>query len=247
MKTTLISVEKISKFFIRNSKKHYILNEISLEIYKGECLGIIGPSGSGKTTLCSIIQGLISPSSGNLFYYLPKQKQNYSIQTIFQDPESSLNPRMNIYFSLKEPLDLLKKNKKTFKNKIEEVLNFVGLSPEILPLFPYQISGGQKQRIAIARALLSETDLIICDEPTSSLDPINQKKILSLFQKIKQKFNITFLLVSHDLLAIQFLSDRIAVMEEGSIIEINNKYDLLRFPKKNLTKKLIFYSENNFF
>lgn len=151
---------------------------------------------------------------------------------------------MNIYSSLKEPLLLLKKNKINFENKLKEILSFVGLSSHILPLFPHQISGGQKQRIAIARALLTEADLIICDEPTSSLDPINQQKILKLFQKTKQQFNITFLFVSHDLSAVQFLADRIAVMEKGSIIEINNKCDLLKFPKETLTKELIFCSKN---
>lgn len=243
MKTVLVSIENVSKSFLRNSKKHLILNQVSLEIYQGECLGIIGPSGSGKSTLCSIIQGLTPPSSGALSYYVSQYKKNYSIQTIFQDTDSSLNPRMTIQNSLEEPLLLLKKNKSTFKQKIEEILDFVGLSLQILSRFPYQISGGQKQRVVIARALLAQPDLIICDEPTSSLDPVNQQKILNLFEKTKQQFNKTFLFVSHDILAVQQLADRIAVMEKGAIIEISSKYGLLNSPKEKLTKELIFSSQ----
>lgn len=243
MKNVLVSIENVCKSFSRNSKKHLILNQISLEIYQGECLGIIGPSGSGKSTLCSIIQGLTFPSSGTLSYYVSRYKKNYSIQTIFQDTDSSLNPRMTIQNSLEEPLLLLKKNKNTFKQEIEEILDFFGLPLQILSRFPYQISGGQKQRVVIARALLARPDLIICDEPTSSLDPVNQQKILNLFEKTKKQFNKTFLFVSHDMLAVQQLADRIAVMEKGTIIEINNKYNLLNSPKKNLTKELISSSQ----
>ena len=226
------------------------VNGVSFELRQGEILGLVGESGCGKSTLSRTIMRLQEAKSGeislngeNLLSLSGKKlrKKRHLWQMVFQDPYSSLNPRINISETLKGALS--RKNpalkNKEFKEKIENLLNIVGLSPQVAQKYPHEFSGGQRQRIAIARALAVEPKLIIADEPVSALDVSIQSQILNLFLDLQKKFNLSILFISHDLSVVRYISDRTAVMFGGKIVELEETEKIFSSPQHSYTKTLL--------
>ena len=206
------------------------IDNISLDIYEGETLGLVGESGCGKSTLGQALVRLINPTSGNIIFdnknlnsYSNKQlrKQRQYFQIIFQDPNSSLDPRSSIGKSIEEALiihgirDRLERQK-----RVSEMLNLVGISPNAFDRFPHEFSGGQRQRIGIARALILKPKLVVCDEPVSALDVSVQAQVLNLLNDLKDELSLTLLFISHNLSVVENVSDRIAIMYLGHIVEL---------------------------
>jgi len=205
---------------------------VSLEIEKGCVFGLVGESGSGKTTLGKIMLGVLKPDGGKVTLETDK------VQVIFQDPYNSLDPKMKIFDILAEGL-VIKKELDGMRKNIEEILELIKLPASALDKYPHQFSGGERQRIAIGRALLTRPELIICDEPVSSLDVTIQLQILKLLKDIQKRFNITYLFISHDLRVVRFICDRVAVMKDGKIVEEGNTSDIYSHPKHPYTKTLL--------
>ena len=223
------------------------VDNVSLAIQMGEIYALAGESGCGKTTLSKAIIKLIKPSRGEILYkseniYSGNINKDYSkqVQMIFQNPHSSLNPKMKIYDILKEPLDINTRYSKLHKkNLINNIVEEVGLSNNALNKYPHEFSGGQKQRIAIARALILNPDFLIADEPVSALDASIQAQIINLLTQLKKDRNLTILFISHDLNVIRYISDRIGIMYNGCLIEENKTSLLFSKPKNEYTKKLL--------
>ena len=228
----------------------HAVNNVSLDIQKGEILAIAGESGCGKSTLAKAIMKLIQSDSGeillngenvlNLKHNKDLKKFYQKVQMIFQNPYSSLNPKMKIGEILKEPLIINTNLKKEEITKIvEEKIEKVGLDKSALNLYPHEFSGGQRQRIAIARSLILNPEFIIADEPVSALDVSIQAQIINLLKQLKEDFNLTFLFISHDLSVIKYLSDRIAIMYLGEVVEIGRTEEIFKDPKHPYTKALL--------
>ncbi len=230
----------------------YALNNVNLDIKENEILGLVGESGSGKSTLGNCILKLITPTSGEVLFkgenILNKKKNELkefrkNAQMIFQNPYMSLNPRMKIYDILKEPLIINKKkdkkDKKEINQKIKEIINLTGIREEDLNRYPHEFSGGQRQRIAIARAIITNPIFIVADEPVSALDVSIQAQIINLMLELKQHLNLTMLFISHDLSVIKYISDTIAVMYLGEIVEIAEKDELFNNHKHPYTEALL--------
>ena len=225
------------------------VNDVSLKIFSGEIFALAGESGCGKSTLAKSIVKLVSPKTGDILFknksILKASKAEIkeyckSVQMVFQNPYSSLNPKMKIVDILKEPLDINTKFSKAKKlSLVEEVIKDVGLKTDCLNLYPHEFSGGQRQRIAIARALILEPEIIIADEPVSALDASIQAQIINLLKELKIKKNLTILFISHDMNVIKYLADRIAIMNEGRIIEEGYTNTIFKHPKDDYTKKLL--------
>ncbi len=238
------------KDFLGKSKGFvYALNGINLDIYKGETLGLVGESGCGKSTAGRCIIRLIEPDSGNIIFekkdlLLLSNKELKEIrkdmQIIFQNPYSSLNPRMKIKDILIEPLKLnTNLSKKEMEKKVDEILADVGLSSNIKDNFPHEFSGGQRQRIVIAKALILNPKFIIADEPISALDLSIQAQIIKLLKELKEKFNLTYIFISHDLSTIEYFCDRVAVMYLGEIVELGESQELFNNPLHPYTQILL--------
>ena len=253
--SNLISIENLSKSFLKNTilsnKKISVnaLENINLQIGYGEVVSLVGESGSGKSTLGRILLKLSNPDKGTirfdgLNFYSNKstelKKFRSAIQIIFQDPYSSLDPKRTIGYSISEPLIIQKKYRKAeIQEKVRKLLTAVGIDPDSAKRYPHEFSGGQRQRIAIARAISTEPKIIVADEPTSALDVTVQAQILELLLKLKDEQNISFLFISHDLAVVQQVSDSVAVMCEGRILEKGSTSQVLQNPLNGYTKSLI--------
>jgi len=254
-KSNLISIENLSKSFLRNTffSKNKIsvnaLENISLQIGHGEVVSLVGESGSGKSTLGRILLKLTNADKGTirfdgLDFYSNKstelKKFRSTIQIIFQDPYSSLDPKRTIGYSISEPLIIQSKYRATeIQEKVRKLLTAVGIDPDSAKRYPHEFSGGQRQRIAIARAISTEPKIIVADEPTSALDVTVQAQILELLLKLKDEQNISFLFISHDLAVVQQVSDSVAVLCEGRILEKGSTSQVLQNPLNGYTKSLI--------
>lgn len=232
-----------------NLKTEYIkaVDNVSFEIHAGETLGLVGESGSGKSTLGRTIIGLEPLTDGQILY--KGQKMNFKtdrvslskqIQIVFQDPYSSLNPRQTVGKLLAEPLSVHKiVDKKDIEQEVDRLLELVGLPSVAKERYPHEFSGGQRQRIGIARALALRPRLIICDEPVSALDVSIQAQIMNLFKKLQEELGLTYLFIAHGLGAVKYISDRIAVMNAGKIVEIGTAEQIFLNPQHEYTKKLL--------
>src|SRR5574344_142211 len=234
------------------SKRDYLfaLNDVSIDVYEGETLGLVGESGCGKTTLGRTIIRVIEPDAGEIFYRnenitrLSNQKMRQlrkELQIILQDPYSSLNQRITIGSALIEPMEVhhIGKNNKERKQKTIELLERVGLDESHFYRYPHEFSGGQRQRISIARALAVNPKFIICDESVSALDVSVQAQVLNLLNELKKEFHLTYIFISHDLSVVKFMSDRMAIMQNGCIIELNEADTVYQNPQTDYTRKLI--------
>ena len=228
----------------------WAVNDISFAVYPGETLGLVGESGCGKSTLARTILRLIEPQQGSIEFYgknITKlrgeamQVLRRELQIIFQNPFSALNPRMNICDLIIEPLVIHQtvKSKAQRQERAEYLLQRVGLNPDYLTSYPHQLSGGQRQRVCIARALALNPKFIICDESVSALDVSVQAQVLNLLKELQSEFNLTYIFISHDLSVVKFMSDRIMVMNQGKIEEIDSARAIYRSPQTEYTRKLI--------
>lgn len=236
--------------FGRGGRIFNAVDGVSFSVRKGEIVGLVGESGSGKTTTGRAIIRLAPVSAGNIFYggkeisglsdrdFMPYRKR---IQMIFQNPFNSLNPRMNIFQIVSEPLDIHFKemSREQKVDRVKELMLTVGLEPSHLKRYPHEFSGGQRQRIGIARALASEPEFVICDEPVSALDVSVQAQIVNLLQDLRRRLNLTLLFIAHDIAVVEYLCDRIMVMTEGKIVEQGESEELCRRPQNPYTQKLI--------
>jgi peptide/nickel transport system ATP-binding protein len=241
----------VQQFFTKEKKLIKAVDEISFELYPGETLGLVGESGCGKSTLSRTILQLISPTSGTVEFLgedLTKlssgqmRSKRREIQMIFQDPHACLNPLMTVGESIADALLIHHLASATeAKTKVEQMLERVGLTPtqEYYRRYPGELSGGQQQRIAIARALITEPKLVICDEPVSMLDATVQTQVLELMLDLKKQLNLTYLFITHDLWVARFFCDRIAVMNAGKIVEIGDTKDIFSNPQHPYTQKLL--------
>lgn len=223
---------------------------VSLKVKKGRTLGLVGESGCGKTTLGRSLLRLIEPTAGEIFYndknitHLPKnemREMRRKMQIVFQDPFASLNPRMSVGSILREPLDIhnIGQGDKEREDRVADLMNIVGLKTEMISRYPHEFSGGQRQRIGIARALAVDPEFIVCDESVSALDVSIQAQVLNLFLDLQDRFNLTYVFISHDLAVVKFIADEVAVMNAGKIVEINSAEGIYENPQDPYTKKLL--------
>lgn len=250
-------------FKIKNLKKYYTMkkglftkptiikavNGIDFEVKKGEIFSIVGESGCGKSTTAKLLMNIEKPSSGEILFkneninnFTKESLKEYrkKVQIIFQDPYSSLNPRWKVGKIIAEPLLLnTSLDKKEIKQKVLNIMRKVGLEENWYDRYPHQFSGGQRQRIGIARALILNPEVIICDEPVSALDVSIQAQVLNLLLELQKEFNLTYIFISHDLSVVQHISDTITVMYFGNIVEQNDVDSLFSNPKHEYTKKLL--------
>lgn len=249
---SLLKIDELSKSYGQRVKA---LNTISFEVTEGECVGIVGESGSGKSTLARMLLGLESYKEGKILFndqQIPPTKRSQvrqyrkDIQMIFQDATSTLNPKLPIWKSLIEPLDNFKELTPSFitegisrKQVAQELLEMVGLEKEMADRYPGELSGGQKQRVSIARAISIEPSLLVCDEPTASLDVTVQVQILQLLKELQKKTNMTILFISHDIRAVTYLCEKMIVLKNGYIVDSFGLEELYLDERHSYTKALI--------
>ncbi len=258
-KNVLVSLNNIRMYFkLKNSlwflggrKQVKAVDDVSLDIFENETLGLVGESGCGKSTLGKVILQLYTQTSGGVFYNgrnlseLPKEEMRRlrrELQIVFQDPYSSLNPRLTVWQLMSEPLiahGIYKKGDLALEEYVLKVMESCGLQRHMLHRYPHQFSGGQRQRLVIARALALNPKFVVCDESVSTLDVSIQSQIINLLLDLKEQNNLTYLFISHDLSVIRFISDRVAVMYLGSIVELCDTEMLFTSPSHPYTKALL--------
>lgn len=248
----LLEIKNLKQYFNEGKRNEVrAIEDISFDIYKGETLGLVGESGCGKSTTGKAIIKLNDITSGEILYEgqdiqkISKRKDllkfNKKIQMIFQDPYASLNPRLKVMDIVAEGIDIhkLASSKKDRKRRVYDLLETVGLSKEHANRYPHEFSGGQRQRIGIARALAVEPEFIIADEPISALDVSIQSQVVNLMLKLQKERGITFLFIAHDLSMVKYISDRIAVMHFGKIVELGSADEIYYHPLHDYTKSLL--------
>ncbi len=253
MKTPLIEVRNLKEYFDINmglfkTKPLKAVDDVSFFINKGETLGLVGESGCGKTTVGRTLLHLYKPTGGEILYNGKPIVTKADIREfrkkatmVFQDPYSSLNPRMTVSDIIGEPLDVHKmyKTKEERRDMILELMGQVGLNSEHASRYAHEFSGGQRQRIGIARALAMKPDFIVCDEPVSALDVSIQAQVINMFDELQEKMGLTYLFIAHDLLVVRHISDRIAVMYLGKMVELADAEEIYNHPLHPYSKALI--------
>lgn len=255
---SLLEIKNLKKYFpaagdwftrLFNKQEVKAVDGIELQIPEGDTLGLVGESGSGKTTTGRVIARLTDPTMGKIFYRdrditelkgRPLTELRQEIQMIFQDPSSSLNRRKMAGQMVSEPLkihNIVPKNK--LEDRLVQVMQSAGLSRRFLNRYPHEMSGGQRQRVGIARALAVDPEFIICDEPVTALDVSIQAQILNLLMELQEEYDLTYLFIAHDLSVVKHVSDRIAVMYLGKIMEVTDSYKLFESPKHPYSQSLL--------
>lgn len=249
-KEILLEVKNLRVEFGKRRKKFVAVDDVSFHIYKGETFGLVGESGSGKTTIGRAIIRLVEPAAGEIIFDGKKINGNIDkeldkevtrrIQMIFQDPMASLNERAKVEYIVSEGLYNFKnyKTDEERKAKVEKAMLDVGLLPEFLSRFPHEFSGGQRQRIGVARAIVMEPDLIIADEPISALDVSIRAQVLNLMADLQKRKGLTYLFIAHDLSVVRFITDRVAVIYKGKIVELAETERLYQNPLHPYTRAL---------
>jgi len=254
--SVILQVDHLKKYFPirrgvfrRQVGEVKAVDDISFEVFSGETLGLVGESGCGKTTAGRTIIRLYEPSDGHVHFQgsdLAKLKRRKlrqvrrSMQMIFQDPYASLNPRMSVYAIVCEPLEIFKVgDKNSRRERVAQLLQMVGMNPSLMNRYPHEFSGGQRQRIGLARALALNPDLIICDEPISALDVSIQAQVVNLLQELQEKLGLTYIFIAHDLSMVRHISDRVAVMYLGKIVELTDRDTLYKNPLHPYTQALL--------
>jgi peptide/nickel transport system ATP-binding protein len=253
---SVLEVRALSKTFSLRASKLFerkstlvAVDDVSFEVHEGETVGLVGESGAGKSTVGRLVLGLTKPTSGSVLFQgadiakTPRRKRRAlrrDIQVVFQNPYASLDPMMTVGQTLSEPLDVhLNLSKRDRDARLAELLEHVGLGAEYAGRYPHALSGGQRQRVAIARALALNPRLIVCDEPVSSLDVSTQAQVINLLRDLQAQFGIAYLFVGHDLSVVYQISDRVAVMYRGRIVEIGPAEDIYRNPQHPYTQTLL--------
>lgn len=255
-KNVLVELRDVKKEFItartftgKPLKTVHAVDRVNLSIYEGETIGVVGESGCGKSTLGRSILRLLDPTAGQVLYkghditkYSKEQMRQMrkKMQLIFQDPYASLNPRMTVLELIKAPLDAFNEGSSGERiQKVREIMELVGMPENMMNRYPHEFSGGQRQRIVIARALVLDPEFVVCDEPVSALDVSVRAQVLNLIRDLQKSKKLTYLFISHDLSVVKYVSDRIAVMYLGRIVEIAGKDELYNNPKHPYTKALL--------
>lgn len=248
----LVEVKDLKQYF--KLGRHGVVKAvdgINFQIYKGETFGLVGESGSGKSTTGRTMIRLYKPTGGEVFMKgklasgkIPKEDVAYvnrNMQMIFQDPMACLNPRMKVIDIVAEGIDIhkLAKNKEERRQRVIDIIKLVGLDEQHLERYPHEFSGGQRQRIGIARAMAVEPDFIIADEPISALDVSIQAQVVNLMNELKESRDLTYLFIAHDLSMVKYISDRIAVMFKGKIVELTTSEQLFKKPLHPYTRSLL--------
>ena len=242
----------LSRVFAREPRRYLTaVQDVTFEIARARTFGLVGESGSGKTTVARMVVGLLPPTAGDVSVdgvslidpgqAAERQRLRRRIHMVFQDPYASLNPRWRIERIIAEPIRAfgLAHSNEAVTERVDELLDLVGLHAADRFRFPHEFSGGQRQRVAIARALASSAELIVCDEPTSALDVSVQAQILNLMRDLQERFDLTYLLISHDLAVVRHMADRIGVMYLGRVVEIGDAGALFRSPRHPYTRMLL--------
>lgn len=251
---SLLEIENVTKTFrtkgfFGKTKEVHALNGVSLYVDKGDSVGIVGESGCGKSTLANLIMRLDEPTSGRILLdgedisHLKEKDLRHlrrRIQIIFQDPYSSLSPRMTIGDIVTEPMRVQGgASEKEAYGRAAELLSLVGLKESTMRRYPHEFSGGQRQRISIARALMTNPEILILDEPTSALDVSVQAQVLNILMELREKLGLTYLFISHNLAVVKYISDVTVVMRKGEIVERGPSDRILTEPREKYTKELI--------
>lgn len=256
MKQVVMQISHLSKeFHVRNSKSLFTaVNDISIELFEGEVLGVVGESGSGKSTLARCAFGISVPTAGSITILgeslagksrRSTRELRSNLGFVFQDPAGSINPRMSVFDAIAEPLKLRGDSASEINKRVDFLVDRVGLASSQLTRKSHELSGGQCQRVAIARALATNPKIVLLDEPTSSLDLSVQAQILNLLEELRRDFNLTYFMISHNLDVVAHLSDRVAVMKDGKFVEVGTSGSVLTNPQHPFTRELIsVYSRN---
>ena len=247
----VLEIERLRKTFVtkRNGRRVETLaaDDVSLPVAPGDALGVVGESGSGKTTLVNMVMGLEQPDSGDIRFCGKPLGRGHrfphgDIQIVFQDPRSSLDPRMTVRELLREPLTALGRQRRRVdgaEERLRELLTQVGLRPEHLDRRSHEFSGGQRQRIAIARALVTRPRLVVLDEPTSALDVSVQAQILNLLRDLQSDYDLTFVFISHNRAVVRHLCNKVAVLQAGRVVEAGATQEVFDKPAAEYTRSLL--------
>ncbi|MCR5791379.1 MAG: ATP-binding cassette domain-containing protein [Lachnospiraceae bacterium] len=246
----LLQLKDVSVSFGSRKDAFEAVKKVSFEVYRGETFGIVGESGSGKTTIGRAVMRIYPTSEGEILFAGKKingkidpaldKEVTKNIQMIFQDPMASLNERAKVSYIVSEGLRNIEKlSEAEYDRRVDEMLSEVGLLPEFASRFPHEFSGGQRQRIGIARAMIMKPQLIIADEPISALDVSIRAQVLNLMERLKKEFNLTYVFIAHDLSVMRFITDRIAVIHLGRIVELSETEELFRHPIHPYTRSLL--------
>lgn len=248
--TPKIEVKHLKKYFKTPSGLLHAVDDVSFSIEKGHTLGVVGESGCGKTTLGRTVLRLVEPTDGEIYFDgekitdfdKAKMKQlRKKMQLIFQDPYASLNPRLSVSEIIREPMEVGKmfKNKAEVHRRVKELMDVVGLAPRLINAYPHELDGGRRQRIGIARALATDPEFIVCDEPVSALDVSIQAQILNLMMDLQEERELAYMFITHDMSVVKHISTEIAVMYLGQCVELAETEELFRNPKHPYTQALL--------
>jgi len=249
MKAPFLQVQHLNKFFETKKGRLHAVDDVSFSIDKGQTLGLVGESGCGKSTTGRAVIQLLEPSSGKIIFNgqnivrLSKKEMNgmrKKMQMVFQDPYSSLNPRLCVSDLISEPLDVQNTGKKAERaSRVRELMDIVGLSARLANTYPHELDGGRRQRVGIARALALKPEFLVLDEPVSALDVCIQAQVLNLLDSLQKEMGLTYLFISHDLSVVHHVSDRIAVMYLGRIVEMADYKTIFKNPLHAYTRALL--------